>query len=355
MTKTLFTKAANGKLRFWRIDATIHGFNITYGAMGGAGTKKHVDVEVNQSGRSFIEQVHLEIKSRISKQYDKGYVDTLEEAETVPKTNALGMFKPMLAQRIDKVKGVDYHNSLVQRKYNGHRCLIHNSGSELIAYSKNGKPIKTISHITSELQIPVNGTIDGELYIHGLKLQKISSIVKKVQEANKDLSFVAYDIVSDNVYRDRLAELKRIPVVPNYIVAGTYEYDPSKERLIRDTFVKEGYEGAIIRLDGYGYEDGKRTKGLIKVKPTYDMELKVIDIKPSKDGWAILVCEIPAELESTVKTVDVSSPGTMEEKYNVMNFAEDYIGKYINIEYYELTKSKVPFHPVATYWRDMNY
>lgn len=351
MIKTMYTKDAKGAIRFWCISASYDGFNVTHGLTGTAGTKKRIDVERNQSGRSLIEQIHLEMRSRISKQYDKGYVNSREEAENMPKTNALGLIKPMLATPIANAKNINYTYSVIQRKYNGHRCLVHNNGGIITAYSRNGKPIETIDHITYNMNLPENCTLDGELYVHGELLQSISSLVKKAQEGNKYLNFVAYDnVIPDVVYRTRLAALKAIPESPHWGIAETYDFIEGTEQEYMEAFVKEGYEGAIIRLDGYGYEDSKRSKGLLKVKPKMDGEFIVTGITRSRDGWAVLHCKIP--WESSVETFKVSAPGTIPEKHEVWDNLEFYVGKLVTVEYYELTKAKVPFHPVALYWRD---
>jgi len=344
----LFSKDVSGKIRVWQIEPQTEGFIIGYGELDSIIQTKYIDV-IPKSNRTMEQQIELELNSRISKQMDKGYTWDLDKAKTELRTNSLGFHRPMLAQRIQNVRNVDYTNSVIQRKYNGHRCLITNEAGILIAYSKNGKPITTISHILKDMQIPENHTIDGELYVHGELVQSISSLVKKQQPANLRLNFIAYDYISPDTYLKRLAGLVHLPKSPSWGVAETFNFNYGEEVDYMHRFVKEGYEGAIIRLDGYGYEDGKRSKCLIKVKPKYDDEFTVIDIEQSKDGWAILVCDLP-EINKTFK---VSAPGTFDEKHKIWRERDYYIGECIQVEYYELTKDKVPFHPIATYWRDL--
>lgn len=82
------------------------------------------------------------------------------------------------------------------------------------------------------------------------------------------------------------------------------------------------------------------------MKKWFDYEFLVINIKESADGWAILTCII------SNKTFTVSAPGTMSEKIHVLNNMEDYIGKKVTVKYSQITKDGIPFHPVATGWRD---
>jgi len=345
--QTLFTKDAKGKIRVWQVEEQAEGFILNHGEKGGILQSKYIDV-TPKSNRTMNQQIDLEINSRINKQLDKGYVWTEKNAIDAPKTNALGLIKPMLATPIDKVKNADYNSAVIQRKYNGHRCMITNTEGNIVAYSRNGKPITSIDHITNELNIPLNTTLDGELYVHNTPLQKISSIVKKEQEMSKHLRFVAYDTIMDSDYSERLAELMSLPASSHFQVAGTYSFNKGEELDYMQKFVEEGFEGAIIRLDGYSYEDAKRSKGLIKVKPKYDGEFKVIGMEQSSDGWARLVCEMP----SSAKVFRVSAMGTIPEKHQIWREREAHIGRHVQIEYYDLTQDGILFHPVALRWRD---
>ena len=92
---------------------------------------------------------------------------------------------------------------------------------------------------------------------------------------------------------------------------------------------------------------------MIKVKPRHfknflvDDEFLVVDILPSKDNWARLVCETEEG-----KRFKVSCHGTIEYKTFVLERKDLYIGKHIRAEFESYTKAKVPFHGVALYWRD---
>jgi hypothetical protein len=49
---------------------------------------------------------------------------------------------------------------------------------------------------------------------------------------------------------------------------------------------------------------------------------------------------------------DISAPGSVQEKLLIMLHIDKYIGKQLTIEYAMLTSDNVPFHAVATAWRD---
>lgn len=87
MKKILYKKNINGSINRWTIFRADDSLNIFWGQLNGAEQYQIVDVEVNQSGRSMEEQIKLEMDSRISKQLDKGYRYTIQEAEDLAGLN----------------------------------------------------------------------------------------------------------------------------------------------------------------------------------------------------------------------------------------------------------------------------
>jgi DNA ligase-1 len=252
----------------------------------------------------------------------------------------------MLAKKVQDFPNIDVSKYFVQYKYNGHRCLITNDGDRNIAYSRNGKEINTIQHILDTVDIPQGVTLDGELYVHGELLQNISSLVRKVQPWNAKLEYIAYDIMLNKPYSYRLEELMSRYESAKISIAPT-RYGPMVDSIsnaLRGA-ISEGYEGLILRDSFSGYEAGKRSSSLIKVKQALDAEFIVTNIHPSADGWAILEC-------STAHggIFRVSAPGTIDDKIHVLQNPEHYIGELVNVEFFEWTKDGKPFHPVAKYF-----
>lgn len=345
----LFTKDNKGAIRVWEISQDDQDIVIVYGQLGGSMQEKREYVPFGKASRTLQEQINLQINSRISRQKDKGYVDTIEKAQQGAK-NTLGLLKPMLAQRFDRVN-VNLNNVFLQHKYDGNRCIITKKNGILVPYSRNGKVIPAdLSHITDGLDLDEGQYIDGELYCHGEKLQTIVSWIKRTQKDTARLKFHAYDMISDKDYNTRLHDLADIVGLhPNIQVAPTVRATGIEEVMTyHKRSISNGYEGTIIRLNDFGYEDGKRSKSLLKLKSFLDAEFKVIDIHESKDGWAILEC-----ITEDGKNFRVTAPGSMEEKTDILNFADEYIGQQVNVEYAQLTKDGVPFHPVATGFRNI--
>ena len=345
--KRLFKVSATGSMQEWNISGNLSTGIVTYsyGQLGGEMQTHTESIVVNQSGRSLKEQMILQIKSRISRQKAKGYRDTEKEALAFINRNELNLYKPMLAQSHDKVKNINLDSLLRQRKLDGHRMLVTNNGGQLVAYSRNGKIIDTLSHILDYIDIPEGLTLDGEVYFHGVPLQTVSSWCKRRQPATLKLDYHVYDLVSDEPFVSRLAKLRSLNLGPRVRLVDTWKSSvPIHEDL--DRVIGEGYEGLMLRQSNMPYGTGKRCKSLIKVKKLLDDEFVVVDIHESSDGWAILECQIGD------KTFRTSAPGNMDEKREVLKNSGNYIGKLVTCEYFSLTKEGLPFHCSARRWRE---
>ena len=341
----LYIKDSNGNIRVWSIEADPYGFTITHGVLGGSMQSKHEGVLHGKVNRTVDEQIELQMNSRINKQKDRGYVESLDEAMIGKPTNSLGLLKPMLAKGIDGAI-VDYNNAFVQRKYDGNRCLITNQNGNIIAYSRNGKPIDTIDHILCNLDLQEGETIDGELYCHGQSLQTIVSWIKRQQQNSSLLRFNAYDYVSADPFKERLKHLQRFDVDGVDIVETFAVSNHNEVMELFNMFRSDGYEGAIVRHGSAGYQDGKRSSSLLKVKQWNDDEFLVIDITPSKDGWAILKC-----ITRDRKEFSVTCHGDHLYKEFVLQNDTDFIGRTVTVEFAYYTAEGIPFHPIAKGWR----
>lgn len=350
----LYIKDNTGALREWAIGLNDDGeIEIRHGHVGGSMQYQTEFVPDGKAGRSLEEQIDSRINSRINKQIDKGYVYSRNEAESRPRPlNAMGLPKPMLAQKLKDVKNIDYSGAICQPKFDGNRCLIYCEDGINKAYSRNGKPVTAIRHILRDIQLPEGMILDGELYAHGYPLQSIVSWIKRDQPETEKLKYHLYDIVRpDLAYKERSEIIATLPlgssISPVYgEPIGSHEDVLEAFRVYRS----QGYEGAILRWGDTGYEDGKRSKSLVKVKSWESEEFTVIDIHASADGWAILECDV-----MNGKTFRVSAPGTILEKQVVLDNKDRYIGRGVTVEYAQLTNDGIPFHPVAVAFRDDIY
>jgi len=269
-----------GTWRIWQENDVLH---YSHAVTETASEVFHHDtVKLNNSGRSLQQQIDLEMKSRINRQLDKGYKATRAEAETGV-TNQMGFVTPMLAQSLRDVPNTRFAYAHVQPKYDGHRCMITNFRGDILAYTRKGKPITTISHIINDFHwLPEGKTVDGELYIHGKKLQSISSLIKRQQTGSENLHYHWYDYVSTQWFDKRYAamvhacgmfKMDHVQLVPTHMVTDIGQaYDWFGR------FRQEGYEGAMLRLSSGGYSDGRRASQLLKMKEREDCEVTVVGV-----------------------------------------------------------------------------
>lgn len=352
---TLYKVDKTGGERTWSIQIVGSQLKIEYGTVGGALQTQTEDVPEGKGGRTHDEQLISRAKSRINKQLDKGYCTSLEKAHKRKGLDASGNLKPMLAQPIKRISSIDWSTAFAQPKYDGHRMMVEVQDGQARAWSRQGKPITSVPHILEPLSKLASGTIlDGELYHHGTPLQTIASWVKRDQADSRNLVYIIFDIVHNAPFLERYNAIHmklRSRVLddhPHILVAETGKIDtmefvgPSLRH-----YREQGYEGLILRHGTVGYEVGARSRSLIKVKEMLDSEFKCINIHESKDGWAILECE-----DNDGKTFRVSAPGDMATKRDTLYNADQFIGRVVTVEYSMLTKDGIPFHPVATRWRE---
>ena len=162
--KFLYRMNANGlgSWRIWPEGCTIH---IAHATVLGGSEVYHTElVPEGLAGRSLAQQIRSRIDSRISRMRDRGYKDTVVEAER-DSNNQMGLLRPMLAQSVNKVSNIDYKGAVLQKKLDGHRCMITKQEGKTIAYSRHGKEISSITHILRALRdvLPDGTTLDGEL------------------------------------------------------------------------------------------------------------------------------------------------------------------------------------------------
>jgi len=349
----LYKKSAHGKLQIWSIRSQGDEIIITWGEDGGRQQTQVESIDYGLAGRTLDEQILSRVNSRVNGKLDQGYVQDRAYALMNKPVNRLGLKKPMLAASFDSVRDIDFSTSVMQCKYDGHRCLINRDGDDYQAYSRNGKPIETIYEImeaVKQINLPDGYTLDGELYHHCSPLQTITSWVKRRQSMTQYLSYIVYDLITPDAkfYPQRLQELLKLNIKRPIKLAPT-DISIVEDRIpnMLDKSIDAGYEGLILRRDGFPYEDGKRSKGLVKIKRWMDDEFKVISIKQSKEGYAVLKCIMDSGV-----TFDATAPGTMDDKFDIWRDREQWIGKFVSIQYANLTKDGKPFHPIATMWRD---
>lgn len=276
--------------------------------------------------------------------------------------------KPMLA----KTKGPHFHHfpCYVQPKLNGIRALYQRGTFQSRDEKLWKEPV--LKHLVEQLreysEVIGDRILDGELYVHGWRLQRINSAIAVNRlEPTPDtphVQFHVFDIVHNRrTFTDRWLEFSHdlrsqnfshIHVVPTDYIANTHQLD----QFFR-LYTSHGYEGIMLRPDGvyeFGEHLGKngtitqfRSQYLWKHKQWQDGEFMCIGITPGEGkasiGIGALICKgrmVPNENGGW----NPFCVGTGFDDSERIEFQRNPpFGRLVKIRYLELTKDGIPFNP----------
>ncbi|MBD3378043.1 hypothetical protein GF406_23640, partial [candidate division KSB1 bacterium] len=187
-----------------------------------------------------------------------------------------------------------------QPKLRGMRCLAKWEDEGFSLYSSTGLPIKFHEEVKFQLGIftetfrEYRTTMDGELYLHGLSQEEINGIGKRTSSCpNRLLEYHIFDIADESIQSVRMEKLSRMKSMlelfsedlPLIKIVKPYLDTRSSWVVHADDYVRiQGYEGLIIR-DPYGFYEHKKSKSILKFKPTEVDEYTIINCIEGT-GWA---------------------------------------------------------------------
>ena len=355
----LYKRDSKGNVRVWRMEVEGATYRTVAGIMDGQlVTSEWTIAEPKNIGKKNAttaeQQAQLEVESHYTKKLDIDYHLNVDEIDT-PK-----IFKPMLAAKWkDRKVKLNFNDTLfVQPKLDGIRCIINCKG----AFSRTGEPIVAIPHILDALSIIFDenpdAIFDGELYNHDFKhdFNKIVSMVRKTKPTPEDIllseqkvQYHVYDYPGSmhESFNERYTALRRlvdnlkhmIQVVHTIPVSSIQEID-----LAYGSFLQEGYEGGIIRLNG-AYEQ-KRSNQLIKRKDFDDDEFEIVSVHEGKGNWSGCAKMITVKLPNG-GVCEATIQGSMDYCQHVLRNAGEYIGKQATVRYFGYTPDGALRFPIA--------
>lgn len=288
-----------------------------------------------------------------------GWTYDIKEAEA-------GVFvaQPQLLHKYLKCKDRVRFPCVIQPKLDGMRCTYHPDKIKLM--SRGSK--EYISNKVINTLAPYDDYFDGELYIHGWKLQGITKVVKNGLDG---VTFYIFDLPTrtGEIYRQRLQILKNkypeiyegqgcVQFVSTYICNS---HEEIKEKFME--FVEAGYEGAVIKnLDApYLWNDRSydvlKLKGFIQNGEIVEVmtdEFKIVGVTcdplvSGGDGIAF-ICQCLVSSE-TFKVTPKWSHSKRSEAWTLVDHS-NFIGKDLTVEYRGWTKDNKPIHAVGIAVRD---
>ena len=367
---TLYKLTSTGKVQMWEITTEYAGvlgathIVTTYGLLDG---KKQTAIEAITEGKNLgkanetthREQAELEAKSQWEKKVKKGYVQNIGDAEEKKiDTNFItGGVDPMLAQSYDKHGHKIKYPAYVQPKLDGHRCIAIIQDGKCTLWSRTRKPIKSMPHIVKALEDMFQDgdtlVLDGELYHHDYheKFEELTSKIRQETPApgHEIVQYWIYDVVTDVPFENRKGFLNVIETkaAEHECVTSVATFGIHNEEdmvALFGIFMDHGYEGAMVR-NADGLYKGKRSYDLQKVKLMQDTEYEIVDVVSGKGKMAdkaLFRCITPEGKEFGVKM-----KGALDDLTKYLEHKEDYIHKYLTVQYQKLSAEGVPIFPVG--------
>lgn len=369
---TLYQRGKGGEVRLWRTWTEGSTVWSESGVQGGKLTRSSYVAKPTNEGRanarSASEQADFEAKAEWQKKLNRKY------SETVPPEDQTHENMPMLAQYFF-VKGspgvLTTHAKKikwpvdVQVKFDGVRAKARRVGREIKLFPRSGQldECYDAKHIIQQLDawLPEDMELDGELYVHGKKLQEITSLAKRFRVPDSTvLNYHVYDIpmfqgdrtkpwtMRRKLLESVVTESASVKVAKTVTVKHT-EGDDGVVSLFR-RFRERGFEGAMVRLHDGLYECGHRSKSLLKVKEHLDDEFEVIGCEEGvgKDvGTAKFVC-----VTKDGKEFRARMRGTIDERRRFWADRKLYIGKMLTVSFMRWTEEGNLQEPVGEVFRE---
>lgn len=397
---TLFALNKDGSFQEWKVFVHEGTVSVFFGKMGGKIQIKETVCKPKNVGRAnettAEDQAVAEAISKWEKQVRLGYRESTDELKTVEQIS------PMLAHDALKRKNDIVYPAFVQPKLDGVRCLVtFDEKGDPVFNSRGNKTYPLKGGIVSQMKRLREETgvdiFDGEVYLHGLSLQKILSLVKKwrteydvaleIEKETKklqkkdptaiaehpyggynseDLEFHVFDIPSNKPwitndgisdYQDkdcRLADLIAASKTSEEMILGHIHFVSGQvvvsEEEVLDTVavnMQNGYEGTMIRNFHGVYEFGQRSSDLQKWKVFQTEEAMVEGVEEDKNGEGVLLCVLKTGIRFKCKM-----KGTRQERSyaNMLKLVK----KFITFSFQAYTDGGVPQFPVGIAVRDVN-
>lgn len=283
-------------------------------------------------------------------------------------------FKPLLAGTVTDLEKLKFP-LIASPKLDGIRCVIVN-GKVL---SRNLKPIPN-KYIREKLEsLHSQENFDGEIIIPNADFNTVQSLVMSF-EGEPDFKYMVFDIIDNRPYSDRIC-----PCIDNWRKIkedfleqlDNVEVNNLAELIaLEDQWVKEGYEGIMLRDPNGRYKFGRSTEKegiLLKLKRFFDAECVVIGFEEkmknnneqTKDamGYSVRSSEkagmIPAETLGALIVSDcdtfnefrIGSGFNDEQRLDIWNNKENYLKKIVTYKYQEISKYNIPRFPVFKHFR----
>jgi DNA ligase-1 len=360
MNQTLYVLNNFNDISWWKIEFNVElaTNTITWGRR-----THHQPPQETQHGSQVLENSTIEeYYSRIAYQRDrKGY--SVEIPTSRPSL-------PMLAQEYKK--NPEFAFTALQPKLDGIRCIMSNEG----LLSRKNRYFTSCPHLELYIhKLPDGIKLDGELIIPNTPINTIESLVMRGTpdlRLCQEIEYHVFDIVDTEApFYPRIQEAARIVeemenfyikcrTEPNHpyqklnyfskkcpfkMVYTVLHGEPISDDELKDQFDEfkaQGYEGMMVRNADGPYEINKRSPNLLKMKSFVDSEFEIVDVVEGAGKTGVFVCKA-----SNGSEFKCSFRGTNSKRQQILKYKDNYIGKFLQVEFEGLSEYGIPRCPVG--------
>lgn len=281
-------------------------------------------------------------------------------AKTINKIFGKGFipeFEVMLADKYpkheDKVK-----KFIITEKMDGCRGVIIKENGETTIFSRQGQKINGLVDIENEAKLlPDNMAYDGELLLRndwGLDSADLyRATVKEVRKdgIKKNVEFHTFDMLPIDEFKngksklgcyDRKVKLHKTveDLGLQWIKNVDMLYVGEDKKVIYellDKVEKEGKEGLMINIFNGKYEC-KRTRQLLKLKTMQTVDLKIVGFEEGTNKYEGKLGRLNVDYKGQI--LGVGSGFSDEERVEIWNNQDKYLGRICEIQYFEESKNQ---------------
>lgn len=274
-------------------------------------------------------------------------------------------FRPMLLSNDEyNLEDLDYTDMVISKKLDGVRFEITRDG--VFGRSMKKIPNKQIQELYEPVckLIPENFVLEGEFWSPFMPCREIAGLCNRSDtEIPLHLNVHVFDLIHTKSVKEDTRRLLRSSVLYSFfkdnalyrlrmrLIECHKVYDAKDAKLIFEAFIKEGEEGAVMYDNTKFYKQGRVTikQGIaFKLKPHKEEDLVILGVterlknlnesmtdelghsfkrntKEDKEGTGIAAAFICKYKDTTTK---VTLTGTEEERKEIWDNKEEYIGKY---------------------------
>ena len=252
---------------------------------------------------------------------------------------------------------------VVTQKLDGFRALVEiKDGKVQSIKTRKGKVIDGLTELITDIEDCIDPSfghimLDGELLLvdeenkwtSGERFQKTGQMISTegecigmgyhifdtlpFDEFQNGVSTLTY-AERRHTYLDNMRDGKLVKVLP---ILGVTDIDTIPNW--SDYATEQGYEGVMLN-DPHAKYETKRSKGLLKVKTMHTADLPLVGFEEAIDGknrggLKSLIIQLDEQ-----NTFNVSSGLTEEQRIDIWNNKDKYLGKIVEIKYFEETTNQ---------------